>query len=105
MRRIVAQQRSAHIVSERYSIYPHRGIASGRGGARFARALHRRRLLVLDAAVPAVVGAVIVAGERLHGTHGLTGASLALGLAAAAVLWARRRAPVLTLITSGVLVG
>jgi signal transduction histidine kinase len=61
----------------------------------------RRHQAPIEAAVPVLVGVVILAGELLHG-GGL--APVALGLAAAAALWARRRWPALTLAVSGALV-
>jgi signal transduction histidine kinase len=64
-----------------------------------------RHEAVIDGAVPVLVGTVIVVGEVLHGGHSTGPAPVALGLAAAAVLWARHRWPVFTLVASGVLVG
>ncbi len=61
-------------------------------------------MLVLDAAVPLLVGAVIVVGSLLHGRPSPRPLPVAVGVAAAASLWARRRAPVWTLVFSGVLV-
>jgi signal transduction histidine kinase len=66
--------------------------------------VHRRHEVLLDAAVPAVVGAVIVVGELLHGGSSAELATVALGLAAAATLWARRPWPGWTLLASGLLV-
>lgn len=64
----------------------------------------RRHELLIDTAVPVLVGAVIVVGQVLHG-GGVSGpGSVALALAAAAVLWARRRWPGFTLVVSGGLV-
>ena len=54
--------------------------------------------------MPLLVGAVILVGELLHGGHSARPVAIALGLAAAAVLWARRRWPVWTLAVSGALV-
>src|SRR5438552_15755528 len=51
-----------------------------------------------------MVGVVIVVGEVLHGAHSARPVPVALGLAAAAVLWARRRWPAGTLVASGALV-
>ena len=51
-----------------------------------------------------LVGAVIVIGELLHSGHSARPAPVALALAAAAVLWLRRRWPALTLAASGLLV-
>ncbi|MHB1837517.1 MAG: sensor histidine kinase [Solirubrobacteraceae bacterium] len=64
----------------------------------------RRHEAFVDAAVPVLVGAVIVAGEVLHGGHSVRPAAILLGLAAAATLFARRRSPGWTLGISGVLV-
>jgi signal transduction histidine kinase len=66
--------------------------------------VHRRHEALVDAVVPLMVGAVILVGELLHGGHSARPAAVALGLAAAAVLWARRRWPVWTLAVSGALV-
>ena len=54
--------------------------------------------------MPVLVGAVIVVGEVLHGGHSVRPAAVALALAAAATLLARRRSPGWTLAVSGVLV-
>ncbi len=54
--------------------------------------------------MPVLVGAVIVVGEVLHGGHSARLAAVALALAAAATLFARRRSPGWTLAVSGVLV-
>lgn len=66
--------------------------------------MHRRHLLILDFGVPIVVGAAILAGLLLHGTRAADPLSVALGLTAAATLWARRRAPVTVLAASGAMV-
>ena len=66
--------------------------------------MHRRHEALVDGVVPLVVGAVIVVGEVLLGGHSARAGPLALGLAAAAVLWGRRRWPAWTLAVSGVLV-
>jgi signal transduction histidine kinase len=58
----------------------------------------------VDAAVPVLVGAVIVVGEFLHGGHSVRLTAVALALVAAATLFARRRSPGWTLAVSGVLV-
>jgi signal transduction histidine kinase len=63
----------------------------------------RRRESLIDAAVPVLVGAVIVIGEALHGGSSVRPLAVALGLAAAGVLWFRRRWPVPTLVVSGLL--
>lgn len=54
--------------------------------------------------MPALVGAVIVAGEVLHGGHSLRAGAVALAVAAAATLVVRRRWPGWTLAVSGALV-
>jgi signal transduction histidine kinase len=59
---------------------------------------------LVDAAVPVLVGAVIVTGEALHGSQSLHVTAVVLALAAAATLFARRRWPGWTLAVSGVLV-
>jgi len=64
----------------------------------------RRHLLFLDGAVPIVAGGVAVVGVVFHGDAETRPFTLALALAAAAVLTARRRAPVTTLAISGALV-
>ncbi|WP_346270838.1 histidine kinase [Pseudonocardia sp.] len=66
--------------------------------------MHEHHLTVLDAAVPAVVGAVIVVGQALHGGASAGPVPLVLGVAAAVALTARRRWPGWTLVASGVLV-
>jgi signal transduction histidine kinase len=74
------------------------------GGARFGFTMGGRsvHLHLLDAAVPLVVGAVIVAGGVLHGGRGGDRPlALAVGVAAAASLAGRRRAPGWTLAISG----
>jgi signal transduction histidine kinase len=64
----------------------------------------RRHEVLIDAAVPVLVGGVIVAGDLLHGGDAARPLPVALGVAAAGVLWARRRWPALTLAVSGSLV-
>jgi signal transduction histidine kinase len=66
--------------------------------------VHRRHEALVDAAVPLLVGAVIVVGEVLHGGHSARAVPIVLGLGAAAVLSGRRRWPGWTLAISGVLV-
>jgi signal transduction histidine kinase len=66
--------------------------------------VHRRHEALVDALVPLLVGAVIVVGEVLHGAHSVRAGPVALGLCAAATLWARRRWPGWTLAISGALV-
>jgi signal transduction histidine kinase len=82
---------------------PGYGAAAARRYGRYA--MHERHLLIIDAAVPAVVGAVIVVGETLHGGTSGRPIYLAWGVAAAVVLAARRRWPGWTLAASGALVG
>jgi signal transduction histidine kinase len=64
----------------------------------------RRHLLLFDAAVPVVVGAVAVVGVVSPHHAEPRPLTLGLALAAAAVLVARRRAPVATLVVAGALV-
>ena len=66
--------------------------------------MFRRHEALVDAAVPVLVGAVIVVGEVLHGGHSLSVTAVLLSLAAAATLFARRRWPGWTLGVSGALV-
>lgn len=66
--------------------------------------MHDGHLTLVDAAVPALVGAVIVVGETLHGTTSARPVPIVLGLGAAAVLAARRRWPLWALAVSGGLV-
>ena len=74
------------------------------GGTSVGYAMNTRHLIVVDTAVPALVGAVIVVGEALHGGDSARPAPVVLGISAAAVLAARRRWPGWTLVLSGVLV-
>jgi signal transduction histidine kinase len=64
----------------------------------------RRHLLLLDAAVPVVAGVVAVVGVISPHHSDPRPLTIALAVAAAAVLTARRRAPVATLAVSGALV-
>ncbi|HET6191685.1 MAG TPA: histidine kinase [Trebonia sp.] len=64
--------------------------------------MNYRPLLVLDAAVPALVAAVIVVGEALGGSG--RPAAAVLGAAAAAALYGRRRFPAATLAASALAV-
>ena len=73
-------------------------------GASVAYAMRDRHLIVLDAVVPALVGAAIVVGETLHGGASARPAPIMLGIGAAAVLLTRRRWPVWTLASSGAFV-
>jgi signal transduction histidine kinase len=63
----------------------------------------RRHAFLVDAAVPVLAAAVILVATLAHSSgHGTL--AVIVGLAAAASLWARRRAPSLTLVISGALV-
>ena len=73
-------------------------------GATVAYAMHERHLIVVDTAVPALVAAVIVVGETLHGGASARPAPIVLGICAAVVLIGRRRWPGWTLVVSGALV-
>jgi signal transduction histidine kinase len=66
--------------------------------------LLRRHQALVDAAVPLLVGAVIVVGDVLHGGHSVQPLPVVLGLAAAGTLLARRRWPGWALAASGALV-
>jgi signal transduction histidine kinase len=63
----------------------------------------RRHEELIDAAVPVLVGAVIVTGEVLHGGDAARFWPVAIALVASGVLWARRRWPGWTLLASGAL--
>jgi signal transduction histidine kinase len=63
----------------------------------------RRHEAFVDAAVPVLVGVVVVVGEALHGNDA-PGLAVVLALAAAATLFGRRRWPGWTLAVSGALV-
>jgi signal transduction histidine kinase len=63
-----------------------------------------RQIFLADAAVPVMVGAVIAVGVVVRGDPATAHLALLLGLASAAVLVARRRAPAATLAASGGLV-
>jgi len=73
-------------------------------GATVAYAMHERHLILIDTAVPALVAAVIVVGETLHGGASARPAPIVLGICAALVLVGRRRWPGWTLLVSGALV-
>jgi signal transduction histidine kinase len=60
---------------------------------------------LMEAALPVLVGAVVVVGEALHGAGSAKAMPIVLGLGAAATLWARVRWPGWTLVVSGALVG
>jgi signal transduction histidine kinase len=96
--------RAGRIVQRGWSVYSRWGMSRSTGDATFAYAMHERHLTILDAAVPAVVGAVIVVGETLHGGASTRPVSLVLGVAAALALAGRRRWSGWTLATSGLLV-
>ncbi len=66
--------------------------------------MNERHLIVVDAAVPALVAAVIVIGEVLHGGASARPAPIALGICAAVALTARRRWPLGTLGVTGAFV-
>lgn len=85
-------------------VHPRWGTSDANRGARVAVTVHRRHALVLDAAVPVLVAAVILVGTLVHGGVSARPLPVAVGLAAAASLWARRRAPGWTLAISGALV-
>ena len=85
--------------------YPSWGMPALDRRARFALSVHRRHLLLIDAAVPVLVGAVIVAAMLLHGGASARPLPSPLAIAAAATLWARRRVPGWTLAISGALIG
>jgi signal transduction histidine kinase len=92
------------IVRPGYLAYPGWGTFGAVGGGRFARAVHRGHIALVDAAVPGLVAAAIVAGELLHGQSSARAVPIVIGVAAAATLFGRRRAPALTLAFSGLLV-
>ena len=85
-------------------VHPRWGTSHANGGARFAVTVDRRHALLVDAAVPVLVAAVILAGTLVHGGVSARPLPVAVGIAAAASLWARRRAPGWTLAISGALV-
>jgi len=64
----------------------------------------RGQLVLVDAAIPIVVGGVVAVGIVFRADPSGRPLALALGLAASVVLVARRRAPVATLVASGGLV-
>lgn len=73
-------------------------------GLTVGRTVERRSVLLFETAVPFIVGGVIVGAWVLHGGASMHPLTLALGVAAAAALAGRRRAPGWTLATSGGLV-
>jgi signal transduction histidine kinase len=84
-------------------VYSCGSTSAPRLGATFACTMRRLNVHHLDAVVPLVVGAVIVLGGVLHGGGGAGPLALAVGIAAAASLVWRSRAPGLTLAVSGLL--
>src|SRR5512133_1902697 len=86
-----------------YLVYYRGSTWPARAGATFGCIASRRHMHLLDAVVPLVVGAVITIGGVLHGGDGARPGPIALGLAAAASLAWRRRAPGWTLAVSGAL--
>jgi signal transduction histidine kinase len=100
----IAPRLRPHIDPEGYSAYSRWGMARAFGGATVAYAMHERHLILIDTAVPALVAAVIVVGETLHGGASAGPAPIVLGICASLVLVARRRWPGWTLLASGALV-
>jgi signal transduction histidine kinase len=84
-------------------VYSCRSTRTLRPVARFEFTVRRSYVDHLDAAVPVVVGAVITLGGVLHGDGDTRPAALVVGLAAAASLVWRHRAPGWTLAISGAL--
>jgi signal transduction histidine kinase len=89
----LAPSRCGHIVPTGCSMHPRWGMSLPPKAATVASAMHERHLTIVDAAVPAVVAAVIVVGEGLHGGSAAHPAAQALGIGAALSLAARRRWP------------
>ena len=100
----VVSRRARRIVPEGYPAYSCWGMARAFDGATVAYAMLERHLVLVDTAVPALVAAVIVVGESLHGGASARPAPIALGICAALVLVGRRRWPGWTLLASGALV-
>ena len=100
---MVAAPANLGIRREEYRAYSCGSTRPCLSSARFG-SVGRRHQLLLDAAVPVVAGAVAIVGVVFHGDPETRPLTLALALAAAAVLTARRRAPVATLAVSGALV-
>jgi signal transduction histidine kinase len=98
---IVARARRAHIGRQEYLLYSCWSTCIAWRDGRFGFTVQRRSLHLLDAAVPLIVGAVITLGGVLHSSASVRPLALAVGLAAAASLLARRRAPGWTLVVSG----
>jgi signal transduction histidine kinase len=85
-----------------FGLRPQEYVAGGLRG--YIQLVGRDRIFVPDAIVPVMAGAVVAAGVVVRGDPDTRHLALALGLAAAAALAARRRAPVATLAVSGCLV-
>jgi signal transduction histidine kinase len=83
--------------------YSRRSTRTERNDARFGY-VGRAHLLLLDAAVAVVVGGIVAVGVVVRADADTLGVALVLGLASAAVLVARRHAPVATFAVSGGLV-
>src|SRR5262249_53233476 len=92
------------MVPRGYSSYSRWGMARGLRGVTVAYAMQEPHLILVDAAVPALVAAVIVVGEILSGGASARPAPVALGVCAGLVLVGRRRWPGCTLLASGALV-
>src|SRR5215471_12857555 len=92
------------MVPRGYSSYSRWGMARGLRSVTVAYGMQEPHLILVDAAVPALVAAVIVVGETLHGGASARPAPIALGICAALVLVGRRRWPGWTLLASGALV-
>lgn len=101
---MLAASRRGHIVCVGYLVYAAGGTARAASGATVATSVERRSVLLLDATVPLIVGAVIVGAGVVHGGTSTRPLAVVVGLAAAAVLAARQRAPGWTLVISAVLV-
>jgi signal transduction histidine kinase len=100
-----ARRRHVGMGLQAYPFYSQRSTCVRQRGARFGSTVQRRsaHVLLLDGAVPLIVGAVITLGGVLHGGGTVRPAAVAVGLGAAAALLARRRAPGWTLAVSGAL--
>src|SRR5215813_3782297 len=92
------------MVPRGYSSYSRWGMARGLRGVTVAYAMQEPHLILVDAAVPALVAAVIVVGEILSGGASARPAPVALGVCAGLVLVGRRRWPGWTLLACGALV-
>ncbi len=92
------------MVPRGYSSYSRWGMSRVPCGATVAYAMQERHLILVDAAVPALVAAVIVVGETLSGGASVRPAAIVLGICAASVLVGRRRWPGWTLLATGALV-